>query len=243
MSSSSVLGVIPARYGSTRFPGKPLAPLLGRPMIAWVFQQAKKVLRHVVVATDDKRIQRAVQQFGGVAIMTPRSCQSGTDRMYHVSKKMKARYYANIQGDEPLLHPRTIEKTVALALKRKKISTAATHLTSRDLMDPHVVKVVTNQDGEALYFSRTTPVTRSKGAIPPGLYKHLGIYVYPKEDLGKFVRYPIAPLEKSERLEQMRALHYGLPICVALTKFDSVGVDTPKDLRQTEKWLKRKLKK
>lgn len=237
-SSISVLGVIPARYHSSRFPGKPLALLKNRPMIQWVYAAAKRALPRVVVATDDARIVRAVRGFGGKAVLTPRSCKSGTDRMHAVSRKIKARFYVNIQGDEPLLSSETIRRALAVARKKKAIGTAAVRLDPRKKEDPNVVKVVVGEDGRALYFSRSGIPCRAHGSKgKAAVFKHLGIYVYPRRDLARFVRLPQPYLEKTEKLEQLRALFYGMPIYVAQTPHDSIGVDTPKDVRRVEKLM------
>ncbi|MCG3203493.1 MAG: 3-deoxy-manno-octulosonate cytidylyltransferase [Elusimicrobia bacterium] len=235
----SVLGVIPARYASTRFPGKPLAMIHGKPMIAWVYERARRALPQVVVATDDQRIKTAVENFGGRAIMTPRSLQSGTERMAYVARKMKVSYYVNVQGDEPLIRAGTIRAAVALSMKRKAIATPVTDLAFQDFNNENVVKVAVGHHGRALYFSRAPiPYPRNQMAgITP--LKHVGLYVYPRKDLLRFVSLPSTPLEKTEMLEQLRALYYGIPIFVVKTKFDSMGVDTPADLRKVLKnWIK-----
>lgn len=229
LPNKNVIGVIPARYGSTRLPGKPLASISGHPMIEWVYLAARSVLKRVIVATDDKRIFECVKRFGGEVLMTPKSCPSGTDRMAHVARKIKAKYYVNIQGDEPLIHTLTIEKTVRLAVKNKSVATAATFLKGSDENDPHVVKVVVDKLGRALYFSRN---------FLPTALKHMGLYVYPRKILLDFVRLKPAEAEKIERLEQLRALVNGIPIYVALSGYDSIGVDTKEDLKKVSKHLK-----
>lgn len=237
MKTPRVLGVIPARYASVRLPGKPLAMILGKPMIRWVWESARRALGRVVVATDDRRVADAVRSFGGEAIMTPASLPSGTDRMAYVARKISAAYYVNVQGDEPLMHPQTIRDAVKLAVKTKAIATPAMKLTEGH-HNPNVVKVVTDKNGRALYFSRSlVPFPRDGRSFLPTL-KHLGLYVYPRALLRKFVSLKPTPLERTEKLEQLRALVHGLPIYVSLTPHDSVGVDTPPDLRAVEKRLR-----
>lgn len=235
----SVLGVIPARYGSTRLPGKPLAKIQGKPMVEWVYRAARSALPRVVVATDDRRVLEAVRAFGGEAMMTPVSCKSGTDRMAFVARRIRARYYANIQGDEPLMHPDTIKTSVRLALKTRAVATPATDLKLRDYENPNVVKVVLGENQRALYFSRSLiPFPRDGKMGYKGL-KHLGLYVYPKDFLFKFVKMRSTFLENIEKLEQLRALYYGMPIYVAYTRHDSVGVDTPRDLKTVARQMSR----
>lgn len=237
--SRRVLGVIPARYGSTRLPGKPLIPILGQPLIAWVYKAAKRALRRVVVATDDSRIVKAVQRFGGEAVLTPRSSPTGTDRVAQVAKKIKADYYVNIQGDEPMLHPSVIRHTVSLAMKKRSVATAAIRLSKKERNDPHAVKVVLGSGSKALYFSRSLIPFRAKGGkLRDSSLKHLGLYVYPREELNKFVRLKASELEKIEKLEQLRALFNGIPIYVYVGRHDSIGVDTRDDLRKVERRLK-----
>lgn len=238
-SFKSVIGVVPARYASTRFPGKPLALIHGRPMVEWVVRASRKVLPRTIVATDDKRIFDAVKRFGGEPMMTPVSCASGTDRMAFVAKNVKAAYYVNIQGDEPLINPDTIRDTVRLAVAKKTIATTATRLSKDEESNPNCVKVVLDKNGRALYFSRSMiPFDRDRAGTWKGL-KHTGLYVYPRAALLKFVSWPPAPLEKIEKLEQLRALYQGIPIYVSYSRFDSIGVDTPENLAAVGKILKR----
>lgn len=232
-----VLGVIPARFASVRLPGKPLAPILGKPMIRWVWESASKALDRVVVATDDRRIAEAVTAFGGEAVMTPASLPSGTDRMAWVARRYAADFYVNVQGDEPLMHPSTIRGAVGLAVKRRAIATSAMPLTEGH-QNPNVVKVVADAEGRALYFSRSLiPFPRDGKSFSP-VMKHLGLYVYPRAQLLKFVSLPPTRLERTEKLEQLRALYHGLPIFVSVTRHDSIGVDTPSDLRSVERRLR-----
>ncbi|MFN0118502.1 MAG: 3-deoxy-manno-octulosonate cytidylyltransferase [Elusimicrobiota bacterium] len=238
MRFKDVIGVIPARYASSRFPGKPLAMIKNKPMIEWVYRQAKKALLQVVVATDDVRIIKAVHTFGGVAMMTPRSCASGTDRMAYVAQRMKATYFVNIQGDEPLIDPGVIRKTVILAKQHKAIATSATYLEEKDFKNINTVKVVIDKQSKALYFSRALIPFPREGKKVTKSFKHQGLYVYPREELLKFVRFPVCELESIEKLEQLRALYNGLSIYVNITAKDSLGVDTPADLRKVASLMK-----
>jgi 3-deoxy-manno-octulosonate cytidylyltransferase (CMP-KDO synthetase) len=232
-----VLGVIPARFASVRLPGKPLANILGKPMIRWVWESATKALDDVIVATDDRRVADAVRGFGGEAMMTPASLPSGTDRMAYVARRRFADFYVNIQGDEPLMHPSTIRDAVRLAVSRKAIATPAMRLEG-DFNNPNVVKVVIAADGRAIYFSRSLiPFPRDGKSFLP-VMKHLGLYVYPRRELLKFVSLKPTKLEQTERLEQLRALYHGLPIFVSTTKHDSIGVDTPPDVKAVERRLR-----
>lgn len=231
----NVLGVIPARFAAQRFPGKPLAPIAGRPMIWWVWNAARKALPRVVVATDDRRIVEAVQQFGGEAVMTSDRCRSGTDRVAEVARKIKAGLYLNIQGDEPLITARTLRKILALHADRSVcLGTVATALTPADWTDPNAVKVLVDKQGDSLYFSRSAlPYFRdgTPKAPPPNklLLKHLGVYSYRPETLRAFVRWPAGFFESAEKLEQLRALEAGARIQVAVVDHRSVGIDTPDD--------------
>ncbi|HOW28602.1 MAG TPA: 3-deoxy-manno-octulosonate cytidylyltransferase [Elusimicrobiota bacterium] len=253
-----VLGVIPARYASQRFPGKPLKPVAGRPLLQWVHEAARKALRHVVVATDDRRILDFVKQTGGQAVLTSSRCKSGTDRVAEVARRIPAKLYLNIQGDEPLMSARTIRRVVALHKdKAVRMGTAATFLRRETVWrDPNNVKVLVGQSGRALYFSRApipffrnpdtdfhpavfTQISPAGGRSTGGVYKHLGIYSYTAELLRRFVRWPESVFEKAERLEQLRALENGVDIAVALTPDDSIGVDVPADAVKVEVLLRK----
>ncbi|HRY30567.1 MAG TPA: 3-deoxy-manno-octulosonate cytidylyltransferase, partial [Elusimicrobiota bacterium] len=210
-----VLGVIPARFASTRFPGKPLFPLAGRPMIQWVYEAARRALPRVVVATDDRRILSFIQGLGGEAMMTSSRCRSGTDRVAEVSRRRKADIYLNIQGDEPLMSSRTVRAVLALHSRRGVcLGTAATALPDRAAWtNPDAVKVLVDNSGNALYFSRAPiPYYRDGvGAASGGPFrrrdfvlKHLGVYSYAAATLARFVRWPAGFFEKAEKLEQLR---------------------------------------
>jgi 3-deoxy-manno-octulosonate cytidylyltransferase (CMP-KDO synthetase) len=241
-----VIGIIPARYASTRFPGKPLALIAGKPLIRHVVErcQQAKSLAEVVVATDDTRIWEVAQGFCR-AEMTAPDHPSGSDRIAEVVSRCACDAVVNIQGDEPLIDPAVID-AVAGALAQAEISTAATPITNPDEYDnPNVVKVVVSATGHALYFSRrTVPYLRdaASGSVSEQLaafpfLKHLGIYGYRREALLRLVRFPVSPLERAEKLEQLRALENGIPIAVVKVDYDSVGVDVPADVGRVERLL------
>lgn len=241
----NVLAVIPARHAAQRFPGKPLALLAGKPMVQWVYEAARRALPQVVVATDDERILSAVRNFGGEAMMTSDRCRSGTDRVAEVARKVRADLYLNIQGDEPLMSTRTVRRVLALHRDPAVVmGTAATTLAKGDWANPNAVKVLADQRGDALYFSRSAlPYYRDGApAVPPAtprLQKHLGIYSYRADLLRRFVRWPAGFFETAEKLEQLRALEHGVRIRVATTPDDSVGVDTPDDAARVERRIRR----
>ena len=243
----NILGVIPARYASTRFPGKPLALIAGKPLIQHVVEQCQKArsLREVVVATDDTRIWEVAQNFCRTEMTSP-DHPSGTDRLAEVAQRCDCDAVVNIQGDEPLIDPSVID-AVAGALAGAGISTAATPIQSEEeYADSNVVKVVVNTAGHALYFSRRTiPYVRdaASGSVAGQLaafpfLKHIGIYGYRREALLRLVKFPVSPLERAEKLEQLRALENGMAIAVVRVNYDSVGVDVPADVARVEKLLK-----
>jgi 3-deoxy-manno-octulosonate cytidylyltransferase (CMP-KDO synthetase) len=242
----NILGIIPARYASTRFPGKPLHPIAGQSLIQRVIArcQLAKSLREVVVATDDERIASEARKFCRVE-MTRADHPSGSDRIAEVAGRCACDAVVNIQGDEPLIDPVVID-VVATALVGAEMSTAATPIKSVEEYDnPNVVKVVTNGAGRALYFSRRTiPFLRDEAAQPAPaqlaafpFLKHLGIYGYRRDALLRLVKFPQSPLEQAERLEQLRALENGIPIAVVRVDYDSVGVDVPSDVERVERLL------
>ena len=241
-----VVGIIPARYGSTRFPGKPLALIAGKPLIQRVVEQCKRArsLADVIVATDDERIFSAAQKFCHVE-MTAANHPSGSDRIAEVASKVSCDAVVNIQGDEPMIDPAVID-AVAGALEQSEMSTAATPIANAaDLLNPNVVKVVVNAAGRALYFSRRTiPYVRdaASGSTSEQLaafafLKHLGIYGYRREALLRLVKFPVSPLENAEKLEQLRALDNGIQIAVVKVNYDSMGVDAPEDVAKVESLL------
>jgi 3-deoxy-manno-octulosonate cytidylyltransferase (CMP-KDO synthetase) len=241
-----IIGIIPARYASTRFPGKPLALIAGKPLIQHVVERCQKAesLSEVIVATDDTRIWEVAQNFCRVE-MTAADHASGTDRLAEVVGRCECDAAVNIQGDEPLIEPAVID-AVAGALADSDLSTAATRIQATgDYENPNVVKVVVNAAGRALYFSRRTiPCLREAAADSPAaqltafpFLKHIGIYGYRREALLRLVRFPVSPLEQAEKLEQLRALENGLAIMVARVNYDSVGVDVPADVARVERLL------
>ncbi|MFC0471050.1 3-deoxy-manno-octulosonate cytidylyltransferase [Halalkalibacter kiskunsagensis] len=235
-----VVGVIPARYGSTRFPGKPLALINGKPMIQRVYEQVKKSteLETVVVATDHEDIKKVVEEFGGTAIMTRTDHETGSDRISEVTQKVEGDFYVNVQGDEPLIRPELIDALVQAAKESPEaVVTAKTAIKHQeDVNNPNVVKVVTNKNGFALYFSRST-IPYNRSGVEHTYFKHLGLYGYPKDVLNKFVELPPSDFEKVEVLEQLRLLENGFSIKVVETSYDAVGVDTPEDIEKVEKIL------
>jgi 3-deoxy-manno-octulosonate cytidylyltransferase (CMP-KDO synthetase) len=238
-----VVAVIPARYGSTRFPGKALAAIAGKPMVQHVFERARGAQRvsRVVIATDDERILQAVAGFGGEAMMTRGDHRSGTERVAEVAAHVEADVYVNVQGDEPLVEPAAIEALVA-AMEEESVSVAtlATPITEPgEIMDPNVVKVVTDFEGNALYFSRApVPWVRDeKQSVGMQHRKHLGLYAYRRAALLEFPTLPPGELEKLEQLEQLRLLENGYKIRVVETEYNSVGVDVPADVARVEQLL------
>lgn len=233
----TVVGAIPARYASSRFPGKALAPIAGRPMIEHVYRRAAQAhLDSVVVLTDDHRIAEAVAGFGGNVELTPEDCATGTDRIAFAARHWQCDAVINIQGDEPLIDPRAINK-VAEQLKRSQdpIVTLATRGSADDAVDRDVVKVVCSLDGRALYFSRA-PIPFER--VPPApILRHLGIYGYRLTVLLELASLPQTDLERSEALEQLRALEHGIPIRVLVHDQSQPGVDTPEDLERVENYL------
>lgn len=250
MSGGRVLAVIPARWASSRFPGKPLALLRGRPMIEYVYRRASRarLVDAVVVAADDARVAEAVRGFGGSVEMTRGDHPSGTDRAAEVAARRDAEVIVNVQGDEPLIHPDDIDAGVRPLLDGRGagISTLAVRLDSPEaFLDPSVVKVARGGDGGALYFSRA-PVPYSRDALAgeraaheriaekweemsPKPLKHVGFYAYRRETLLRFAGLPPSPLEEAERLEQLRALEAGIAIRVVEIERDAQGVDVPED--------------
>lgn len=233
-----VLGIIPSRFGSSRFPGKPLAMLAGKPLVAWVVEAVKKAtsLDDVLVATDDERIVKAVEDYGGKAVMTPSELPSGTDRIACAAGDFADDdILVNIQGDEPLIDPKLIDELVAKLKNdtRWSMATAVTPIkSSADFAAKSVVKVVLDRDDGALYFSRAPiPCDRdNESDINSGLYvRHLGIYAYRGEFLRRYIAEKPCALEMTEKLEQLRALWMGAKIAVVRTNDEGVGVDTPED--------------
>jgi 3-deoxy-manno-octulosonate cytidylyltransferase (CMP-KDO synthetase) len=236
--------VIPARYGSTRFPGKSLARLQGRPMIQWVWEAASRsrLSEQVIVATDDDRIADVAAKFGADVVMTKKSHQSGTDRIAEVADKISAQLYINVQGDEPLLAPSAVDDLIRGMAEspRIPIGTLAHRLASEaEWRSPEVVKVAVNRHSEALYFSRS-PLPFMRAWNPKAkLLRHVGIYAYRSRALEEFVSLKPSELELAESLEQLRALEHGMTIQVIETKYRCLGVDTPADLARVEEEMRR----
>jgi 3-deoxy-manno-octulosonate cytidylyltransferase (CMP-KDO synthetase) len=242
-----VIGIIPARYASTRFPGKPLALIAGKPLIQRVVEQCQKAksLSEIIVATDDTRIWEIAQKFCRAEMTRPEH-PSGSDRIAEVAERISCDAIVNIQGDEPTIEPAVID-SVANALADCEMSTAATRIKNpADVDNPNIVKVVVNAAGRALYFSRRTiPYLREAASSSSeqlaafAFLKHLGIYGYRRETLLRLVKFPVSPLENAEKLEQLRALENGIQIAVVKVEHESVGVDAPEDVKWVERYLKK----
>jgi 3-deoxy-manno-octulosonate cytidylyltransferase (CMP-KDO synthetase) len=239
--------VIPARYGSTRFPGKSLARIHGRPMIQWVWEAAgrSRLAEQVIVATDDERIADTAAKFGADVVMTKKSHRSGTDRVAEVADKISAQLYVNVQGDEPLLSAGAVDDLIRAMAEnpRVPIGTLGHRIESKaEWLSPEVVKVVCNRHREALYFSRSPLPFQRKFNPAARLLRHIGIYAFRARALGAFVALKPSPLELAESLEQLRALENGLAIQLIETKYRCLGVDTPADLARVETVLRRQIK-
>jgi 3-deoxy-manno-octulosonate cytidylyltransferase (CMP-KDO synthetase) len=244
MNSRKVVVVIPARYGSTRLPGKPLVSLNGQPMVQRVYARAKLARRvdRVIVATDDDRILQAVTSFGGEARMTRTDHRTGTERVAEVAAHVEGEIFVNVQGDEPLLDPAAVDTAVTALLEEPEaaVATVATPIkVPGDIMDPNVVKVVLDFDDNALYFSRApVPWVRDTGGtIQVRHLKHLGLYVFQREALLEYPTLPQGELERIEQLEQLRWVENGTKIRVAEVAHDAVSVDVPADVARVEKLL------
>ena len=235
-----VIAVIPARLASTRLPRKMLREIAGVPLLAWVYRGVRRCssLDQVVVATDSDEIMRFCQQQGFAVKMTSASHRSGTERVHEISTTIPADVYLNVQGDEPLTRPEHIESLIAVMQGAGvEVGTLKTVAADADVDNPSAVKVVTDTAGRALYFSRAT-IPHDRDRVGSRYYKHLGFYGYRKAALDRFVGWPESSLERSERLEQLRFLENGVPIYVAETPYDSIGVDTEEDVRRVEEILR-----
>ncbi len=240
-----VVAVIPARYASTRFPGKPIAPILGRPMIQWVWERAAgaRGIDRVLIATDDERIASAARAFGAEVAMTSPACPSGSDRAWEAVRAVDCDVVLNLQGDEPALVPDALERLLDLMATRPEVDlgTLVTPIGSReDYGNPNVVKVVMGEGGRCLYFSRSpVPFLRdvAYGDVP--LWRHVGVYAFRKVFLGRFVATPQGLLERAEALEQLRALEAGAVVAAAEVEWPGCAVDTPADVAATEAYLSR----
>jgi 3-deoxy-manno-octulosonate cytidylyltransferase (CMP-KDO synthetase) len=232
----SILGVIPARYASSRFPGKALVSIGGKTMLQHVWERASesRYLTSIVIATDDDRIRDAATSFQGRVVMTRSDHASGTDRAAEAASASQAQIVVNIQGDEPMLDPAAIDAAILGMLEDDDVPMGTLKKRIEDpaeISDPNVVKVVTDHHGNALYFSRSPiPYIREKSAIP--YFKHIGLYVYRRDFLLAYSDLAVGPLEEAERLEQLRALENGFKIRVIETEYESLGVDTPEDWKR-----------
>lgn len=237
----NIVGIIPARYASTRFPGKPLADINGKPMIQHVYESAakSKLLKRIIVATDDKRIYDAVGKFWGDVVMTSSKHQSGTDRIGEAAKDLKCDIVVNIQGDVPFIDYRNIDKAIKPLIKDNELyaATLASKLDDiREINDPNVVKVFFDKEKFAVDFSRTVkPYNNDKKKA--NFYKHIGLYVYRKDYLMKFVKMKLSKRELKEKLEQLRILDNGDDIKVVITRLNSQSVDTKEDLKKIKKLI------
>ena len=242
-----IIGIIPARYASTRFPGKPLQLIAGKPLVQHVVERCREAqsLADVIVATDDERIAKVAREFCTVE-MTRTDHPSGTDRIAEVAARLDCDAVVNVQGDEPLI-PATVIDAVAGALTDAEMTTAATPVRNiAEYSDPNAVKVVVDAAGRALYFSRRAiPFVRDSAQESPEqqlaafpFLKHLGIYGYRRDTLKRLVEFAASPLEQAERLEQLRALENGIGIAVCLVEYESIGVDVPEDVQRVEALLR-----
>lgn len=241
-----VIGVIPARYYSSRFEGKVLADILGKPMIQHVWERAKeaRLLEDLIIACDDERVANASSGFGAKVVMTSKGHACGTDRIIEVVNPLDVKIVINIQADEPLIHPTMIDNVAQALLDDSKISIATIMKKIDDLQvlsDPNVVKVVVDRNNFALYFSRSViPFHAQNSEVKsPVYYKHIGLYGYTKDFLFTYKNLPASNLEKIECLEQLRVLEEGFRIRLVETKFDTVGVDTHEDLEKVKLYLQR----
>ena len=238
-----VLAVVPARYASTRYPGKIIAPLFGKPLVWHTYQRACEatLVREALIATDDIIVLEALKPFNVPVIMTRNDHASGTDRIAEVAAARRADIIVNVQGDEPLVDPKTIDAAIRPLLERPEVVMATARRRIADpkaVENPNVVKVVCDQRGDALYFSRwPIPYIRDeadRAAAPACHWQHIGLYVYRRDFLLEYARMPQTPLEKLEKLEQLRVLENGYKIAVVDTEYQAIGVDVPEDLREVE---------
>jgi len=253
-----VIAIIPARYGSTRLNGKPLLDIAGKPMIQWVYERAKKAsfINDVIAATDDKRVFDAVRYFGGKVIMTSPEHRTGTDRIAEAAGGLNADIIVNVQGDEPLIEPEMIDEAIRPLVDDSELymATLKTKIDEDEMNNPNVVKVATDKNNFALYFSRyPIPYVREQEnpPIPPlerggkgglGHYKHIGLYAYRRDFLLKFAQMKPTPLEEVEKLEQLRVLENGYKIKVVETRYNSIGVDREEDLEKVRRMVERSRK-
>jgi len=239
-----VIGIIPARFSSTRFQGKVLADIMGKPMLQHVWERAKqsRLLEDLVIACDEEKVAKAAQEFGAKVVMTAKGHTCGSDRIIEVVNPIDVKIVINIQADEPLIHPTMIDSVAQALLDNSSVS-MATVMKAIDepevINDPNVVKVVIDKNNFALYFSRSPiPFHAKESEITlPVYFKHIGLYGYTKDFLFIYKNLPVSFLEKAERLEQLRVLEEGFRIKVIETKYDTIGVDTPEDLEKVKEYL------
>lgn len=242
----NVIGIIPARFGSTRFEGKVLAKILGKPMIQRVYEEAKKsrMLEDLIIACDDERVEKAAKEFGAKVVLTAQAHTSGTDRLTEIVNDIDVKVIVNIQADEPLIHFTMIDEVSRALIEDSSLvmSTLIKKIKDKEeYLDPNVVKVVVDKNGFALYFSRTSiPFVREQKSKDFSFaYKHIGLYAYTKDFLFTFKKLPVSQLENLEKLEQLRVLESGYKIKAIETKYDTIGVDTPQDLERVEQILRK----
>jgi 3-deoxy-manno-octulosonate cytidylyltransferase (CMP-KDO synthetase) len=255
MAEQSVVAVIPARYGSTRFPGKVLAKICGKSMIEYVWRRVSRAetVGRVIVATDDERVAREVGSFGGHVAMTRADLRSGSDRVAEVARDLDARIVLNVQADEPLIDPRTLDDLVRFVLGREEVGIATVLRPIRkpeELLAPSVVKAAWGENGRVLYFSRSPiPFHPDPGSlteedlVSPPFFAHLGVYAYRKQALLRFTSLPESDLERRESLEQLRALAHGLDIFAIVRDVVTIGVDLPSHVPLVEEALRREMER
>ncbi len=242
-----IIGVIPARYKSSRFPGKPLTDICGRPMIYWVYQQAKKVkeFHEVYVATDDDRIREACEAFEMKVIMTSDCHQTGSDRVAEVAEKVEGDLFVNVQGDEPVIDPEMIRQVISIFTEDDSVYFGS---LKKEITDPDeiqaasTVKVVTDDNGDAMYFSRSVIPSNRKDGRLARVFRHVGIYAYKKDFLLKFAAMEQTELELGEGIEPLRAMQRGYKMRLKETEYTSIGVDLPEHVAQVEKIIGRENK-
>ena len=235
--------IIPARYSSKRFPGKIIADLNGKPVIEHVYQRSiqAELVDRVIIATDDRRIYKKVEGFGGQAVMTSSEHRSGTDRLAEVASELTADFIVNVQGDEPLIRPEMIDQAIKILKDSKdaEMATLASPISEIEARKPDRVKVVLDKNNLALYFSRSKiPYYREEDILDQNFLQHIGLYVYRKDFLLKYTELEPTSLEKAESLEQLRALENGYKIKVGITEHHGPGIDRPEDLKEVSKILK-----
>lgn len=245
-TDTKVLAIIPARYASQRFPGKVLAPLGGKPLVAHTAERTAraKLVSETLVATDDDRVREALEPLGIRVVMTRPDHPSGTDRIAEAAQDHDAQIIVNVQGDEPLIEPDAIDSAIRPLIAHPEIPMATlchTITERRDIEDPNVVKVVCDTRGRAIYFSRCPIPYAREGFESAAYFQHVGLYVYRRDFLLEYARMKPTPLERTEKLEQLRVLENGYPIAVVETQFKSIGVDTPEDLERARAVVERAL--